>query len=190
MKTVQELITLRALISNICEDLQDYLNNTPVWEVEEDVVIRLLDLMKEYKAQYIDTDSVKVSCQDTNIDGCVPGYPEVRPDVYAPDPDDEEDDRSWRKCILDEWDLGEIEKTMEQPLDHNSRKPFRPRLEGMYRLAGTRSIYECTAIDDVYHTCTMRNIDTGWACDAHDIGIYNNYSIDWSHSTNGHFEKE
>ena len=91
---------------------------------------------------------------------------------------------------LDDFDLGEIEKTMEQPTDYNTRKPFRPELMGIYRLAGTESKYQCIALDDVYYTCTMRNIETGWTCDVYGLGIYNNYSIDWSYSTNGHFEKE
>lgn len=171
MKTVQELLIA------ICDDLQEYLNDTPITEIHIDVTNRLLDMLNDYKEFYVefyvDTDSV----------GCVPGYPEVRPDIYAPDPEDAAD-------ALDDFDLGAIEKTMEMPLDNNSRKPFRPSLHGIYRLAGTRSKYMCTAIDDVYHTCTMRNIETGWICDAHDIGIYNNYSIDWAYSTNGHFEKE
>ena len=90
---------------------------------------------------------------------------------------------------LDDFDIGEIEKTMKQPLDINSRKPFRPEPIGIYTLAGTQCKYQCIAIDDVYPMFTMRNIETGWTCDVHDIGIYNNYSIDWSYSTNGHFEK-
>ena len=160
MKTVHELLIA------ICDDLQEYLNDTPITDMQIDVTTRLLELLKDFKVLYADTDSVK----------CVPGYPEVRPDIYAPDQDD--------------FDLGAIEKTMEQPLDHNSRKPFRPELMGIYRLAGTQSKYQCIAIDEEYRTVTMRNIESGWVCDAHDIGIYNNYSIDWAYSTNGHFEKE
>lgn len=156
MKTVQELLIA------ICDDLQEYLNDTPITEMQIDVTTRLLEMLKDFKVIYIDTDSVKVSHTD---------------------PDDASD-------ALDDFDLGEIEKTMGQPLDINSRKPFRPELMGIYILAGTECKYQCIAIDDVYHTFTMRNIESGWVCDAHDIGIYNNYSIDWTYSTNGHFEKE
>lgn len=177
MKTVQELITLRELISNICDDLQHYFNDTPVMDVEVDVVIRLLDLMEMYKARYI--DSV----------GCVPGYPEVRPDIYAPDPDDTEDKDV--ADALDDFDIDEIEKTMEKPTDYNSRKPFRPALMGIYKHVSSGSTYQCIAINDADHTYTMRNLKSPhWTFNAHCIYIYNNYSIDWAYSTDGHFEKE
>ena len=90
---------------------------------------------------------------------------------------------------LEDFDIGAILKTLEQPLNYNGRKTFRPTLMGIYRLAGTHSMYQCIAIDDVYHYCTMRNVKTGWTCDVYDIGIYNNYSIDWAYSADGHFEK-
>lgn len=93
-------------------------------------------------------------------------------------------------ATLDDFDIGEIAKTMNQPPDLNTRKTYTPVLMGIYTLAGTHSKYQCIAIDDITHTCTMRNIETGWTCDAHDMGIYNNYSIDWAYSTGGHFGKE
>jgi hypothetical protein len=172
MKTVQKLLIA------IRDDLQEYLNGTPITEMHIGIVNRLLDLLNDCKPLYVDTDSVK----------CVPGYPEVRPDIYAPDPDDAEDKDA--ENTLEDFDTGEIEKAMEQPLDINSRKPFIPELMGIYTLAGTQYKYQCIAIDDVYRTFTMRNIETGWVCDAHAMRIYNNYSIDWSYSTNGHFDKE
>jgi hypothetical protein len=139
-------------------------------DVEVDVVIRLLELMEMYKARYIDS---------------VGGVHAPDP---APDPDDAEDKDA--ENTLEDFDTGEIEKTMEQPTDYNSRKPFRPALMGIYKLAGSLSTsYQCIAINDIYHTCTMRNVKTGWTCEVYDVGIYNNYSIDWSHSKNGHFSK-
>lgn len=172
MKTVQELLIA------ICDDLQEYLNDTPITEIHIDVTNRLLDMLNDYKEFYVDTDSV----------GCVPGYPEVRPDIYAPDPDDAEDKDA--ADALEDFDISEIVKTMFQPIDYNTRKPFSPTMGGIYCLAGTYSKYQCIGIDFVHHICTMRNIETGWVCDVRDIGIYNNYSIDWAYSTNGHFEKE
>ena len=174
MKTVQELLIA------ICDDLQEYLNDTSITEMQIDVTTRLLELLKDFKVLYVDTDSV----------GCVPGYPEVRPDIYAPDPDDAEDKDAvdTLEDTLEDFDIDEIEKIMEQPTDYNSRKPFRPALMGIYKLAGSLSTsYQCIAINDIYHTCTMRNVKTGWTCEVYDVGIYNNYSIDWSHSKNGHF---
>lgn len=167
MKTVQEMITLRELISNICDDLQHYLNDTPVMDVEVDVVIRLLRLMEMYKEQYIDS----VGC------------------VHAPDSDGAEDKDA--ADALDDFDIGEIQKTMNQPIDHNTRKPFTPTLGGIYRLAGTRSMYQCIDIDATHQTCTMRDIEPpNWTCDVHDVGIYNNYSIDWARSTGWTLNKE
>lgn len=174
MKTVQELLIA------ICDDLQEYLNDTPITEMQIDVTTRLLELLKDFKVLYVDTDSV----------GCVPGYPEVRPDIYAPDPDDAEDKDAvdTLEDTLEDFDIGEIEKTIGQPLDISSRKPFRPELMGIYN--HVTSQYQCIAIDNEHNKYTMRNIETGWTCDAHDMGIYNNYSIDWAYSTSGHFEKE
>lgn len=36
----------------------------------------------------------------------------------------------------------------------------------------------------------MRNIASGWTLHAHDCGIYQDGTIDWSYSTNGHFTTE
>ena len=149
MKTVQELLIA------ICDDLQEYINDTPITEMQIDVTTRLLELLRDFNVS----------------------------DIYATDPDDTAD-------ALDDFDLGEIEETVEKPLDINSRKPFKPVVDGVYINAGTGSMYQCISINEVHQTCTMRNITSGWTCDVHDIGIYNNYSIDWAYSTNGHFDKE
>lgn len=160
MKTVQELLIA------ICDDLQEYLNDTPITEMQIEVTTRLLEMLNDFKVLYVDTDSVKVP---------------------LPDPDDAEDKDA--EDPLEDFDTGAIEYTMEQPTDYNTRKPYRPVLRGIYRLAGTHSYYQCIAVDDVNNAYTMRNINSRWTCIAHNIGIYSNFCIDWAYSSKGHYEK-
>lgn len=69
-----------------------------------------------------------------------------------------------------------------------NRKPFTPQPGASYRNQGG-GVFECIeTFDSKDGGAVMRNRTSGWTLNAHGIGIYDDDSIDWDYSTNGHFE--
>lgn len=70
-----------------------------------------------------------------------------------------------------------------------NRKLFTPQPETGYRNQGG-GIFDCIGTPDPEHAdaVLMRNRASGWTFYAHGIGIYDDGSIDWDYSTDGHFE--
>ena len=46
----------------------------------------------------------------------------------------------------------------------------------------------CIVGGDDINSAIMKNISSGWTFTAHGIGIYENGTIDWNHSTGGYFD--
>lgn len=68
-----------------------------------------------------------------------------------------------------------------------NRKPFTPQPGTSYRNQGG-GIFDCIAATDESDVFIMRNRASGWTLNAHGVGIYDDDSIDWNYSTDGHFE--
>ena len=68
-----------------------------------------------------------------------------------------------------------------------NRKPFTPQPGTGYRNQGG-GIFDCIAATDESDVFIMRNRASGWTLNAHGVGIYDDDSIDWKYSTDGHFE--
>lgn len=70
-----------------------------------------------------------------------------------------------------------------------NRKPFTPQPGTGYKNQGG-GIFDCIGTPALEHgdAVLMRNRASGWTFYAHGIGIYDDGSIDWDYSTNGHFE--
>lgn len=68
-----------------------------------------------------------------------------------------------------------------------NRKPFTPQPGTGYRNQGG-GIFDCIAATDESDVFIMRNRASGWTFNAHGVGIYDDDSIDWNYSTDGHFE--
>lgn len=68
-----------------------------------------------------------------------------------------------------------------------NRKPFTPQPGTGYRNQGG-GIFDCIAATDESDVFIMRNRASGWTLNAHGVGIYDDDSIDWNYSTDGHFE--
>ena len=70
-----------------------------------------------------------------------------------------------------------------------NRKPFTPQPGTGYKNQGG-GIFDCIGTPDPERgdAVLMRNRASGWTFYAHGIGIYDDDSIDWNYSTDGHFE--
>lgn len=66
-----------------------------------------------------------------------------------------------------------------------NRKPFAPQPGTTYWNQG--GMYECVGAPDQAGRAIMRNLTSGWTFYAHDVGMYDDGSIDWSYSSGGHF---
>ena len=68
---------------------------------------------------------------------------------------------------------------------YNSRKDFAPTAGMFYENEGggtymcVRSLGGCDAV--------MINAKSGWCLQAHNVGIYSDGKIDWTHSSEGYF---
>lgn len=69
-----------------------------------------------------------------------------------------------------------------------NRKPFTPQAGTSYRNKGGGN-YVCIAAAEQKDVFIMQNKTSGWTFNAHGIGIYDDDSIDWDYSTEGHFVK-
>lgn len=69
------------------------------------------------------------------------------------------------------------------------RKKFTPEAGQNYFNRGGGA-YQCLSLTKEPYHAIMRNIDSGWTILVHDCGIYPDGTIDWCHSTEGHFAKE
>lgn len=67
---------------------------------------------------------------------------------------------------------------------YSTRKPFFPEEHEVYENEGGGE-YRCIEGGDT--TAVFRNIRSGWTFVAHNVGIYEDGKIDWSHSTGGRF---
>ncbi len=68
-----------------------------------------------------------------------------------------------------------------------NRKSFTPQPGTGYKNQGG-GIFDCIATTEQSDVFIMRNRASGWTFNAHGVGIYEDNSIDWNYSTNGHFE--
>ena len=68
-----------------------------------------------------------------------------------------------------------------------NRKPFTPQPGASYRNQGGGN-FVCIAATEENDVFIMQNQASGWTFNAHGVGIYDDDSIDWNYSTNGHFE--
>lgn len=63
----------------------------------------------------------------------------------------------------------------------------------VYTLHGEKSTFECICqLSDFYspqHTFRLINTLSGWSFIAHGVNIYEDGTIDWDFSTDGHFVK-
>lgn len=72
--------------------------------------------------------------------------------------------------------------------EKRSRRSFTPQPGTRYRNKGG-GVFECVGRKDQAGRIAMRNCSTGWTFFACGIGIYDDDSIDWDYSTEGHFEQ-
>ena len=68
-----------------------------------------------------------------------------------------------------------------------NRKPFTPQPGTGYKNQGG-GIFDCIDTTEQSDVFIMRNRVSGWTFNAHGVGIYDDDSIDWNYSTDGHFE--
>ena len=70
-----------------------------------------------------------------------------------------------------------------------NRKSFTPQPGAGYKNQ-SGGIFDCIGTPEPEHgnAVLMRNRESGWTFYAHGIGIYEDDSIDWNYSTDGHFE--
>lgn len=70
------------------------------------------------------------------------------------------------------------------------RTAFIPRVGTVYANRGGGK-FECIDIRTYrrIERITMQNIASGWTFTAHGCGIYEDGTIDWDYSTDGHFER-
>ena len=65
-------------------------------------------------------------------------------------------------------------------------KPFKPEKGKIYtNHSGFQ--YECLAVSE--DTAVFKSAG-GWICTAHHLAMYENGTIEWDYSTDGHFEKD
>ena len=48
--------------------------------------------------------------------------------------------------------------------------------------------FKCIRLGRKKHTPIMQNVKSGWVIAVHDVEAFPDGSIDWGHSTDGHFE--
>lgn len=73
-------------------------------------------------------------------------------------------------------------------MKYSTRKQFTPKPGMIYRNNGGGT-YKCIETGYFDHGAKMQNTVSGWTLNAHGCGIYEDGSIDWDYSTEGHFEK-
>lgn len=69
--------------------------------------------------------------------------------------------------------------------DPGERKSLYPELGDIYE-ACSGGVYVVTGVS--LDSAMLKSLGTGWTMTVHDLGVYQDGRIDWSHSTNGHFE--
>ena len=69
--------------------------------------------------------------------------------------------------------------------DPGERKSLYPELGDIYEAcSGGEYVVTGVSLD----SAVLKSLGTGWTMTVHDLGVYQDGRIDWSHSTNGHFE--
>lgn len=69
--------------------------------------------------------------------------------------------------------------------DPGERKSLYPELGDIYEAcSGGEYVVTGVSLD----SAVLKSLGTGWTMTVHDLGVYKDGRIDWSHSTNGHFE--
>lgn len=82
-------------------------------------------------------------------------------------------------------DAEEADAGMKERQDHGKRRRYYPELGDIIEnTAGGK--YCVTAISIC--SCQVCNIKSGWTCDVHELGIYEDGKCDWSYSTGGYFD--
>ena len=70
--------------------------------------------------------------------------------------------------------------------DPGDRKSLYPELGDIYEAcSGGKYVVTGVSLD----SAVLKSLGTGWTMTVHDLGVYQDGRIDWSHSTNGHFEE-
>jgi len=70
-----------------------------------------------------------------------------------------------------------------------NREPFEPYPGRIYTNRGSGARFLCIASGDDPFFAVMKNIVSGWIFEAHNIGIYDNGTIDWNCSKGGFFKE-
>lgn len=69
--------------------------------------------------------------------------------------------------------------------DPGERKSLYPQVGDIYEACcGVKYVVTGVNLD----TARLKSLSTGWTMTVHDLGVYQDGRIDWSHSTNGHFD--
>lgn len=91
-----------------------------------------------------------------------------------------------KKDLLD-WALSDFQPLPEdvKAPDPGERKSLYPELGDIYEAcSGGEYVVTGVSLD----SAMLKSLSTGWTMTVHDLGVYKDGRIDWSHSTNGHFE--
>lgn len=95
-----------------------------------------------------------------------------------------------KKDLLD-WALSDFQplpedvKASVKAPDPGERKSLYPELGDIYEAcSGGEYVVTGVSLD----SAVLKSLGTGWTMTVHDLGVYKDGRIDWSHSTNGHFE--
>lgn len=87
-------------------------------------------------------------------------------------------------CLMIE-DAEEAEAGTKEQQGHGKRRRYYPKLgEIIEHAAGGK--YCITGVS--LCSCQVCNMESGWTCDVHELGIYEDGKCDWSYSTGGYFD--
>lgn len=82
-------------------------------------------------------------------------------------------------------DFEEPDAGTKEQQDHGKRRRYYPELgEIIEHTAGGK--YCVTGVS--LCSCQVCNMESGWTCDVHELGIYEDGKCDWSYSTGGYFD--
>ena len=65
--------------------------------------------------------------------------------------------------------------------------PFSPAVGDICTQAGGPT-FKCVRLGRKKHTPILQNMKSGWTIVVHDAEVLPDGTVDWSHSTDGHFE--
>ena len=120
-----------------------------------------------------------LKCMKERLDNLVDELKMIRSDL----------DQSWENLLAGLEDISsDLDKGLQDlrpQTDPGKRRSYYPELgDILENISGGSYCVTGVSLD----SAVLCNIASGWTMTVHDLGIYDNGKVDWSHSTGGYFD--